>query len=97
MWTTVGDPLSPSPLQETRAHDANPATAIWGGACHRRGEQSAKQHGGFGLPIHTEAPSAVRGGDGAFTDGIIIGVGVDTSGQVYWDLEPEAVGALARD
>jgi len=34
---------------------------------------------------------------GTFTDGTILGVAVDVSGEVYLDLEREAVGALARD
>jgi arylsulfatase len=34
---------------------------------------------------------------GTFTDGTILGVAVDLSGEVYLDLEREAVGALARD
>src|SRR5262249_11898082 len=34
---------------------------------------------------------------GTFTDGTILAVAVDLSGEVYLDLEREAVGALARD
>jgi arylsulfatase len=32
-----------------------------------------------------------------FTDGTILGVGVDVGDDVYLDLEKEAAGALARD